>query len=137
MNSNRKIYWMMSAILLVGYSWIGFQLSHSSEHQDGFHFCLFKNLTGMPCPSCGITRSIIQFYSGHFEVGLLINPLGLLAAIMLVIVPLWIMYDVTRGAQSMADYYKKTELVLQKKKVYIPLITLLILNWYWNIEKGL
>jgi hypothetical protein len=127
----------MSAILLVGYSWIGFQLSHSSQHQDGFHFCLFKNLTGMPCPSCGITRSIIQFYHGHFEAALLINPLGLIAAIMLVATPLWMIHDVFRGSQSMAYYYKKTEFVLRKQKVYIPIIAVLILNWYWNIEKGL
>ncbi len=137
MNSNRKIYWMMSAILLVGYSWIGFQRSNLSEHHDGFHFCLFKNLTGMPCPSCGITRSIIQFYNGHFETAILINPLGLIATIMLVITPLWIIHDVVRGSSSMAVYYRRTEQVLQKQKIHLPIIFLLVLNWYWNIEKGL
>ena len=26
--------------------------------------CPFKMLTGMPCPSCGITKSIVSFYEG-------------------------------------------------------------------------
>ena len=91
----------------------------------------------MPCPSCGITRSIIQFYHGNFGGAFLINPLGLVATLMLLSIPLWITYDLVRGSQSLAIYYKKTEYLLQKQKVHLPLIVILILNWYWNIEKGL
>ena len=137
MNSNRKIYWIMSTLSLVGYIWIGFQLFHSTDAYHGFDFCMFKSLTGVPCPSCGITRSILQLYHGQFTEAILINPLGLIAAVMLVIVPLWIVYDITRNSQSMATYYRKTERVLQKQSIYFPLIALLLLNWYWNIEKGL
>lgn len=137
MNSNKNIYWIMSALSFVGYVWIGFQLLHSTEHYDGFDFCLFKNLTGVPCPSCGITRSIIQLYHGQFAEAILINPIGLIAAFMLLVIPIWIGYDVVRGSKSMMIYYRMTERLIQNRGVYFPLIALLLLNWYWNIEKGL
>jgi hypothetical protein len=127
----------VSAIVLAGYSWIGFKLLHSTEHHDEFGLCLFKNLTGMPCPSCGITRSIIQLYHGHFTESLLINPLGLMASFILLVAPVWIGFDLMRGKETLVVNYRRTERFVQQQKVYLPLIALLILNWFWNIEKGL
>ena len=127
----------MSALMLVGYAWIGFQLLHPAMHHDGFDFCLFKNLTGVPCPSCGITRSILQLFNGEWTSSILINPLGILAGLIMLIVPVWIVFDISRGTQSMAAAYRAIERFVQKQIVYIPLIALLLLNWYWNIEKGL
>lgn len=37
--------------------------------------CLFKNLTGYPCPTCGFTRGALLFLSGHPLEGWLHNPL--------------------------------------------------------------
>src|SRR6266513_2079423 len=37
--------------------------------------CLFHDLTGRPCLTCGMTRSAIQFFHGHFLAALKWNPL--------------------------------------------------------------
>jgi hypothetical protein len=37
--------------------------------------CLFHDLTGLPCVTCGMTRSAIAFFHGHFSDALLWNPL--------------------------------------------------------------
>jgi hypothetical protein len=37
--------------------------------------CVFHDLTGLPCVTCGMTRSAIAFFHGHFLYALLWNPL--------------------------------------------------------------
>src|SRR5216684_7871602 len=37
--------------------------------------CLFHDLTGFPCITCGATRSAVQFFHGHFLSALRWNPL--------------------------------------------------------------
>lgn len=41
--------------------------------------CIFHSLTGVPCVTCGATRSAWQFLQGHFWAALLFNPLAFLA----------------------------------------------------------
>lgn len=37
--------------------------------------CLFKRVTGWPCPTCGFTRGLLSFLSGHPIRAWLYNPL--------------------------------------------------------------
>ncbi len=37
--------------------------------------CVFHELTGLPCVTCGMTRSAIQFFHGNFLAALRWNPL--------------------------------------------------------------
>src|SRR5213595_4344754 len=37
--------------------------------------CAFHDLTGLPCVTCGMTRSAIQFFHGNFVAALQWNPL--------------------------------------------------------------
>ena len=37
--------------------------------------CVFKGLTGVPCPTCGSTRAIVRFTHGDLAGSLLMNPL--------------------------------------------------------------
>ncbi|MCZ7585763.1 MAG: DUF2752 domain-containing protein [Deltaproteobacteria bacterium] len=39
-------------------------------------FCPFLNLSGLPCPFCGLTRSCVAFASGRFAESWMVNPLG-------------------------------------------------------------
>ena len=40
--------------------------------------CLFYNVTGLPCPGCGITRSLVCCAHGRFGQAFDFHPLGLL-----------------------------------------------------------
>ena len=37
--------------------------------------CVFHDLTGLPCLTCGATRSTVQFFHGHLLTALRWNPL--------------------------------------------------------------
>ena len=41
--------------------------------------CLFHDLTGFPCVTCGMTRSAIAFFRGHLLIALGWNPLVFVA----------------------------------------------------------
>ena len=38
--------------------------------------CVFHTLTGLPCVTCGATRSAFEFLHGHFVASLVFNPLA-------------------------------------------------------------
>lgn len=41
----------------------------------GFPICLFRSVTGIPCPGCGLTRSAIALFSGKVDASLMFHPL--------------------------------------------------------------
>lgn len=43
--------------------------------------CSFRNLTGLPCPGCGLTRSIVAGMHGDFRASLVYHRLGLLTLV--------------------------------------------------------
>lgn len=99
--------------------------------------CLIKQATGIPCPSCGTTRAIDALLHGHFAESVLLNPFGLLVFGAMVLFPLWVLVDLVSGKQSFFLFYKGFEKILQRRFIAIPLVILVLLNWIWNIFKGL
>lgn len=65
------------------------------------------------------------------------NPFGLLLISFLIIVPIWILYDVASRKESMLTMYIKAERFVGRKWIAIPGIIIVIINWGWNISKGL
>lgn len=43
--------------------------------------CTFRNLTGIPCPSCGTTRTALALLNLELGSALAVNPLGALVAV--------------------------------------------------------
>ena len=75
-NTSRRPAWPMWAVVLVlawlilgGITfWLSAYLGHSA------HLCVFKELTGFPCPTCGLTRGTLCLLSGQPISAWLRNP---------------------------------------------------------------
>ena len=55
--------------------------------------CPIKSLTGFPCPSCGITRSLQLLFTGHPSEAFMTNPLSFIVGGIMVLAPIWITLD--------------------------------------------
>lgn len=133
-----KLYSLLSLLISAGYIWLFFNyVTANSVGNSKRSFCLFKHVTNVPCPSCGSTRSVLFLLKGDFIGSLNLNPLGVIVLLIMIITPLWIISDYLLKKQSLYFFYKKIEEILSKKRVAIPAVMVILLNWIWNIYKGL
>jgi hypothetical protein len=134
-SSKDRIYILLSGLIVVGYSWI---IVNSIIGQEAKRIvCPIKMSTGIPCPSCGSTRSVLMLIEGDLHLALYTNPFGLLIFAVLLIGPFWILYDYLLKKDTLWIFYYKVETILKNKKIALPLILLVIINWIWNISKEL
>ncbi|HWR93793.1 MAG TPA: DUF2752 domain-containing protein [Flavobacterium sp.] len=133
--TKRKLYSLLLILCTVGYLY----LIYNSFFLKKFIItpCIFKNVTGYACPSCGTTRSVNLFLQGEIIQSFLINPLGIIVALMMIVFPLWILWDIILKKDSFFKMFQKAEKIIQKPWLAIVLIVLIILNWVWNIKKQL
>ncbi len=136
--TKRNLYVVLAGLSLVGYGWIGWNLIEGSERSAIPSVCLFKEITGLPCPSCGTTRSLLLLISGQFHESLMMNPFGIVLALALVTVPSWMMIDTFRKRDSFYRRYTRMERLLTHNKLLAAFAAVIVmLNWFWNISKGL
>ena len=132
-----KLYSILFIACLAGYIWLYFSITKNITENKSVDVCLIKHVTNIPCPSCGSTRSVISFTKGDFIGALKFNPIGYLVAIIMLIAPIWIISDTIKRTKTLFNFYLKIETYLKRPKIAIPLILLVIINWIWNITKGL
>jgi hypothetical protein len=66
--------WLAAAIL------VGGALLPPAWASAGPPLCPFRLLTGLPCPGCGLTRSLVSLLHGDLSAAVLFHPLGPIAA---------------------------------------------------------
>lgn len=133
--SKNKLYAFIFIACLIGFLYLFYSINYSESSH--LKFCIIKNATGYPCPSCGTTRAVQLFLQGDFVASLQMNPFGILVTILMVVLPFWIVYDVLTHQQTFFINYKKVESIVRTKWLAILLIILALINWIWNIKKGL
>lgn len=137
MNRN-KLYRFLLVACLVGYIWLFFSMQHENEIQTSqMTVCFIKKTTNVACPSCGTTRAVMHLFQGDFSSSILINPFGILVALIMIIAPIWIGIDYIQKKDTFFQFYKKSEQFISRKWIAVFLVILVVLNWYWNIKKGL
>lgn len=95
--------------------------------------CVFKMLTGVPCPGCGTVRSLQLLFHGDVAGSVLTNPLGLILSLLAVTALVLLIRDACRDDDLL---YR---LMHRRWPVWaIAMVAVLTLaNWVWNIQKGL
>ncbi len=132
--SPKTVYGMIGAGTTVGWLWLW--LHHVLPLKAAtLPVCIFRAVTGLPCPSCGITHSVLHIGQLHWSSAFYANPLGYVAAIALLVAPVWLLYDWANKQYTLYQTYNKAIQLLRQKALAIPLILLVIINWAWNICK--
>ncbi len=133
-----NLYLLLSGACLLGYSWIALNyLDPAFSDNKYFNGCLIKAITGIPCPSCGTTRSVLALSRGEILNSVMLNPFGLIVLLILLATPVWILVDLLRKKETLAQCYRYIETLLLCPGVAIPVIAIVLCNWIWNIYKGL
>jgi hypothetical protein len=133
-----RLYLLFLGLSLAGYGLLALKLYTGFLQDDRYSICLFKSVTGLPCPSCGTTRSVVLLLHGYILQSILLNPFGLILTAAMVIVPIWITGDLIFRKESFYHAYTKTDQFIGSQKwFFIPAIGLILANWVWNILKGL
>jgi hypothetical protein len=78
-------------------SLLGAALFTDPTHPLPFEVCIFHRLTGLPCPTCGMTRAVCQAVHGHWAESIAWHPAGLLLLAGLAGWMLWSAAEAWRG----------------------------------------
>lgn len=135
--TKNKLYTLLAIACFLGYAYLGFSAFMGFRQSTGFHPCIFRNVTSYPCPSCGTTRSVVAVFKGEWCAALMTNPLGIIVALAMIIIPVLLLYDTIRGTSVLFKLYRKTEQIVRIRWVAALLIVLLLANWIWNLNKPL
>src|SRR3954470_2840757 len=130
-SKKQTLHFILLSGCLTGYIWLFLNVSTPSLQINDVSICILKHNTGIPCPSCGATRSVLAILQGNFFQALQWNPLGFLLVLGLFTLPAWILFDTLTGKTSLLHFYTKVEVGFKQKKIAIPAIALILLNWYW------
>lgn len=133
-NKTKRFYLYAGLFVISGWLWLLWSLSGSGGYDVSL--CIFKNITQYPCPACGSTTALQLLVQGHWAAAFAVNPLGYVAGAGLLVLPVWIIFDVVSGNASL----HKAALLLDNKVRQRPWLLILlllpvILNWIWNIMK--
>lgn len=131
--SKRRLYGILFLAAASGLLWLA-GAYYAVDMPGG---CIVKHTTGIPCPSCGTTRSVVAILQGDVHAALVWNPLGIPVLLLLSVTPLWIGYDLIAGKATLMTGYRKAEAWFSRRWVAIPALLLIAANWFWNIYKGL
>lgn len=132
--SRNRLYGLLALMCAAGYAWIYYNLGNGAE--TPVHACVVKKIAGIPCPSCGSTRSVISLMEGNVVEAVLWNPIGLILLVGMAVFPVWITYDLFNKQQTLYLAYRRTEAFFSRRRYAISALILVLANWLWNIYKG-
>ena len=118
--TDHELIWLSVSVTSIGLAATWFALGLPSPR------CVFHELTGLPCMTCGMTRSAIQFFHGDFLAASQWNPLVFAALCGLSIFNAYAFIVLaTRAPRLRIALWTRAE----KKYARIIVIAALALNW--------
>ena len=122
----RQVQWLVavgSGLILMASALLPFTLI------EKIHLCAFRNLTGYPCPFCGLTRAFLMVAHGDVTGAWHLAPLGVPLFALTVLALVW----------SVAGLMSRRKLTTPIPWRWIlPLgAILLLVNWIYRLATGL
>jgi hypothetical protein len=76
--AQRVFSFRVQRLLLSLSIWVAVFVMSLFDHPPMLWRCGFHEITGLPCPSCGMTRALFAAANGRFKEAFAFHPLGLL-----------------------------------------------------------
>lgn len=125
-------------LYVIGLAWYVFNAIVSATCLSPIIVCPIKRITHFPCPGCGLTRGIMAISKGNvLDAIFSYNALSVVFLPTAVIAGLWGLFDAVTGNDSLHQILLKTDRLLHHKIVLIVALAITVLNWAWNVSKGL
>lgn len=122
------LYRLMLMGILGGY----FLVVFLSNDDDSPMFCVFKTITGIPCPGCGMGRGTIALIHGKLWKATVCHPLAIPFNIFLVTSFCWILYDLLKEKHSFYNFLTSDI----NRPAKISLAALILILWIYNVWRG-
>lgn len=127
--SRSSFYGLVIVATLCGWIWIGY-----TGNCGGVDVCLFKYITGIPCPACETTHTVHSLLEGDWSKALQGNLLGFVCLPALVVAPFWGVADWLMRRTSFYACYKWVDGVLRHKTCFVIFMMIMVANWIWTLS---
>ncbi|WP_394907091.1 DUF2752 domain-containing protein [uncultured Mesonia sp.] len=132
MHSRPKIYSLFLVFLGACWTWIALNLSSILGTSSSWSVCIFKNTTGLNCPSCGLTTGVIYFLKGELNAAHQAHILSLPALLVLIGLSFIWCIDIIGKKRNLLNFYSKFEGLLKKPLYLFLFLTLVAIVWLLN-----
>ena len=128
--NNYKIKYLLTiAAILSGYLFL-IIFDNFSNHTH-YNLCLFKLITKIPCPGCGMGRATLALLRGDVSLSLAFNILCIPFSVAITVSLTWLVIDLFRNRNTFFKYLER-EMDLKFKILLYLIITI---NWIINIYR--
>lgn len=125
---NYYIKYLLFIVFIISGYFTVIVFNNSTNHVHVL-FCIFKRLTGIPCPGCGMGRATISLLKGNLIQSFNYNILGVPFTFVILISIFWLIADLLN--------HKESFFVFIGKEVKTPykflLLGILCIDWITNI----
>jgi hypothetical protein len=97
-----------------------------------FDVCVLKVLTGIPCPTCGLTRSLCHALRGDWSASLGYHPAGIALAVALIGWAIWAAAEASRGHLVGDSVRRQLSTAMLKGAIAISLVVWLARLTEWS-----
>jgi hypothetical protein len=94
---SKRFSWMVFGVLsMVFLTSIIYRPAEVDPNGDYYTICGFKNLTGLPCPGCGLTHSFCEIGKGHMASAFAWNWMGIPLFLLMILIWCKALFILTR-----------------------------------------
>jgi hypothetical protein len=130
LNSKHIIY---TGLVVTGMIWLTLNLAMRSQVPS---VCLTKNMTGLPCPTCGVTDSMVLLLSGDVRGSFGANAAGPFMLLLIITAGIGILRYIVIDRRSIPEVITVMESYVLRKRTVLHLLGIaLFFNWLFMLYR--